>query len=981
MKSVLGQLVNNQVIRGNDSAGSGRFGSSRKRNIDGKWISIPQGHQGLDIITFPGQAIKSPISGKIVKVGKAYSDDSRFDTLHIQGDEECYSGIRCKLLYISSSVSGMLNKTVTRGEVIGVAQNISLKYKGATNHLHLEVFFNGLIQDPTSLFGPESCDAIDNSIAISEVANLLNQENTQFTAVEYIHHIDQPAQIEDLLSQEEFQKVSLDKNQLLQIRYEGRTNHRRLYEGLSITEKKKYNKGSTEYSPSANYPIVQGTTIFIPVKSVTIQSAYESNITVTKTVSTKYFAPILRELTNDPGFVPGSKNRGVDAKDIRPQLTVWLWSRTKYLESGGDDGFVDITKDIVSCNTGNTMVDGGNFTINLAPVITRLIEEQDSEGNSRSYWKKIDSDHYSDQDSSDSVSLGHINRERAFTSNTIGSEYVRNDLYYEKIIQQNDLVFISFEKLKIEGNDILNSVGGKWYDMIGLVDIVTRQDTASISDATISIRGRDLFKVLQDDNSYFNPYSIGHVNSLYGGELGSRFLQGEFKEISAIIPRSIRDSIEFIFHRIASIGYVPNDIFKDFTNKTQTTKTVKGEDKNVEKQVKGIWQLFKVFIDQSIQDLKVNDDSVANPNGSVLQIIRKICQQEFVEFFGDTYGDKYYLTCRKPPFTFDAVSQAVWNLDTVDEDFSSFQQEQQTPVGQATTQQKNRYAQREVRKQKEVDARQKTNDIVIDDNNDTAFAVQGLDEAVVTVSETYPRVININEDDIHTSNLQFTNEYYAWYKLTDKGNFAGNAVSLGHVPAIYFDEYAQIFGNRMLDVTNNYSNYNFFDHKEGEREADLYAEQASQLLSFLVESNIYLPFTRQGTITINGDRRIKKGHWIYYRPTKEFFYVTGVDHSIAISKDSIDRTTRLTVERGMVKSYIRNKPVTVTDRSGQERQIDVSYFNIVDIEKLKDGIYDVVTKGSASEKFDYKANMSLNVDVMDFFLQKRQFEQKYQYED
>lgn len=977
MKAVLGQIVNPQVVRGVDAAGSGAFGSSRKRKRNGVWQSVPAAHQGLDILTRPGQIIASPITGKIIAVGVAYSDDNRYSSIMIQGDDQCYQSIRVKLLYVQPNV--VQGQTVIRGQSIGLSQNISLKYSDANNHVHIEVYFNGVVQNPVNLFGPSQCDDDRQLQASIASSNQINDEGKSDTdVVSYIYSAIDNAFVEDLIKQQQFGNVLLSKQQLLEVQHEGRTNHRRLFEGLTNSQKRKYNNGNSDYSTSADYPISQGTEIFIPVNRIKIERAYESNITVTKSKASQYFAPILRELTNDPGYIAAYNNKGVDAKDIYPQLTVWLWSRVKYLETDGKNGFIDITKDVISCNVGTTIREGGNFNINLPPIVTRY--EQQSESTPNSTWNKIDSDAYSEGEFSDSVSLGHINRERLFKAQqSVGSEYIRNDFYYDRVIQQNDLVFISFEKLEIDGSDIDKSVGGKWYDMIGLVDVVTTSTVAGSTDVTITARGRDLFKVLQDDNSYFNPYSIGHANSIYGGVFGSRYLQGEFKELSAILPRSIKDSLEFVFHRIASIGYVPEDIFDQFDNKTEITKTIKGLDKNQEKSVKGIWQIIKVFIDQSIQDLRLVDDSVSNPNGSLLDIIRKIAQSPFVEFYGDTYGDKYYLTFRKPPITFDAVFEAVWNIDNVDEDFSSFKSDQQTPIGGANQNQINKYQKRESEKQEQKREQSKKIDILIDEN-DTSFETQNLDQAVVIASEVYPKIININEDDVLYDNLQFSNESYAWYKLTERGNFAGNTVSLGHIPSLYFDEYAQVFGNKMLDVTSNYSDYHFFEHSETANQVDLYAEQASQLLAFLVETNAYLPFTREGSITINGDRRIKKGNWIYYRPTKEVFYVIGVDNSISINEGSNDRTTTITVERGMVKSYIKNKTVQITDVNGVEKTIEASYFNIVDIDVLRDGIYDTIAKGSVADKFNYKANMGLNSDVFNFFLQKKQF-QTQDYED
>ena len=494
--------------------------------------------------------------------------------------------------------------------------------------------------------------------------------------------------------------------------------------------------------------------------------------------------------------------------------------------------------------------------------------------------------------------------------------------------------------------------------MIGLVDIPDVQGDAGSSTANTVIRGRDFSKALMDDNSYFNPYSIGHVNSLYGGKLGDRYLQGEFRTVAAFLAQSIRQKIEFIFHRIASIGYVPNDVFSLFENITKVTTLKRGvlsgvaaEDET--KDANGIWQLCKVFVDPSLADLKLADDSVSNPQGSIYDLLGKVAQQPFVEFFTDTYENTFYLIFRQPPFTFKALEEAVKQYNP--EDGTEFQE----PVDVGSSTYTNPSG-------SEIE---QSNDLWID--VDSESYVEALQEIIVTGKGSFfPAVININAADVHSDDLKFSNEAYAWYQVEQKGNFAGNTVSLGHVPGIYFDEYAQVFGNRRLSVVSNYSNYKFFNHKKGEEDKDLYADQAAQELTFLIETSLYLPFTRLGTLVLNGDRRIRKGNWIYYRPTQEFFYVTSVSNQIGITSQSIDRTTTVQVERGMVKDFIKGKDVFVDGK-----EVKMGYFNLVDIDKLRDGIYDVVTKGSAVDKADYKSDIKLDSDVFNFFLKRRQFTQ------
>jgi len=746
--------------------------------------------------------------------------------------------------------------------------------------------------------------------------------------------------VDELINSKQFITADLVKKDLLELKFEDKTNHQRLFEALTITQKRQYNDDDETYNANKDYPVVVGATIYLSSEKIKIDSTYQSNITVQNIVENQYWPNILKSITNDPGYVPAFEATGEQHRVIYPQLNVYLWSRALYLQQGETGGFINITRHIERVTTQSDMSIGGNFTVTMAPVIGELIQKEND-----STWE-ISQD-------LGPVTLGNINR-------TERREGIRNHSYYEKITQQNDVIFISFEKLQLEQErDRSDVIQNEWVDMIGLVDAVDVNVAGQSLEYGVTIRGRDLIKALMDDNSYFNPYSIGHVNSLFGGALGERYLQGEFKSTAAYLALSIKQKVQFIFHRIASIGYVPNQVFDSFKNLTQatevTTGTSSGKSVTETKEARGIWRICKVFIDPSVSQLILADDSVSNPDGSINDLLNKIAQAPFVEFFADTYKDKFYLVFRQPPYTQAALEDLA--ALTQEDPTQNEKVEEQTEVGQT--------------KDGRITNDDPTKTMFVNDEESSAEISNTLDEVNISNGK-FPSVININEVDVISDNLRFSNEAYSWFQVEQKGNFAGTTVTLGHVPAIYFDEFAQVFGNRRNSVTSNYSNYKFFEHKEGQTEKDLYEDQAAQQLAYLVETSIYLPFTRTGSITINGDRRIKKGQWIYYRPTQEFFYVKSVNQQISVSKETIDRDTTIQVERGMVRKYINGVGATV-EVDGQQKDITVSYFNIVDLTKLRDGIYDTITKGSASDKLDYKADIKINSDVFNYFLRRRQY--------
>ena len=110
-------------IRGQDACGDGKYGAPRGSHM----------HKGVDYECVPGQAIRSPISGMIVREARPYAGE-KYSGMLIQGPR-----IAVKLLYIRFGPSIKPGLIVKKGDVIGLAQDISEKYPGITPHVHLEV--------------------------------------------------------------------------------------------------------------------------------------------------------------------------------------------------------------------------------------------------------------------------------------------------------------------------------------------------------------------------------------------------------------------------------------------------------------------------------------------------------------------------------------------------------------------------------------------------------------------------------------------------------------------------------------------------------------------------------------------------------------------------------------------------------------------------------------------------------------------------
>jgi hypothetical protein len=105
-------------------------------------------HQGLDIEAKPGEEVYSPIEGEVIREALPYADDPSFRGLLIRG-AGAWAGYEVKLFY----VEGLLCGKAIPGQSIGRAQDLTFKYPGITNHVHLEVTVDGKALSPTEIYG------------------------------------------------------------------------------------------------------------------------------------------------------------------------------------------------------------------------------------------------------------------------------------------------------------------------------------------------------------------------------------------------------------------------------------------------------------------------------------------------------------------------------------------------------------------------------------------------------------------------------------------------------------------------------------------------------------------------------------------------------------------------------------------------------------------------------------------------------------
>ncbi len=122
-------------LRGEDAWGSGAFGAPRGDHA----------HRGIDIIVAPGDDILSPVDGTFVRIAEPYDNDARFSGVLLRGSGD-WSDCEVKLFYFAPRPGLSL---LQAGEKIGVAQDIALRYPDITCHIHLELWQDGEVVDPT----------------------------------------------------------------------------------------------------------------------------------------------------------------------------------------------------------------------------------------------------------------------------------------------------------------------------------------------------------------------------------------------------------------------------------------------------------------------------------------------------------------------------------------------------------------------------------------------------------------------------------------------------------------------------------------------------------------------------------------------------------------------------------------------------------------------------------------------------------------
>ena len=319
----------------------------------------------------------------------------------------------------------------------------------------------------------------------------------------------------------------------------------------------------------------------------------------------------------------------------------------------------------------------------------------------------------------------------------------------------------------------------------------------------------------------------------------------------------------------------------------------------------GIWQIVRMAEDSEVSNLKLYDTSVGMQTGPLIGFFNRVCQQPLVEFSGDTFGDEYYFLVRRPPFDYDHLMKSLHILGIADS----------------------------------------------------------------SVEEGNPYFIQ--KKDILRSNIVWNNaNIYSWYQYFPIYE-VGDAESMQWLtPAVFFPEFAAIWGSRSLSVRSQYRSFVNTDVYDNEKSVsrDETVSQVIKDMRYLIECNAYNAFVRRGSVTINGNRKIKRGTFVRLSlddaGLDEIYFVESVSQSYNISLGGVSRTTTLQLSHGMVRNYIKKSKEEYVGASSPNWQ--PSYFNIINFGKKKN------LKGLDNWR-EAIQDWKVNKDTFNFFLRRLQF--------
>ena len=253
-------------------------------------------------------------------------------------------------------------------------------------------------------------------------------------------------------------------------------------------DKEEQNKYKSDYDSGTLPYIKQGTTVFCPKGDtpISLVKAAKEGQFVSQQNFKAYWGDNYEELISDEEYLPDTNvtsalnGTGVNVKIISMNVRIWIYVKSI-------DKVIDLSPYVLQVVTTKSK-QTGEFSVLLAPFYFN--------GSSFKFGDSV---------------LEQFN----VVSNT-GAQVKP---FQEKFIQNNDIVFIRFERLQKEKNKgeletgkrveleipISKVARNNIWDMIGFVDTCTTSYEAQGNTKSITIEGRDINKLFSDDGCYYIP--------------------------------------------------------------------------------------------------------------------------------------------------------------------------------------------------------------------------------------------------------------------------------------------------------------------------------------------------------------------------------------------------------------------------------------------------------------------------------------------
>lgn len=307
------------------------------------------------------------------------------------------------------------------------------------------------------------------------------------------------------------------------------------------------------------------------------------------------------KILNNPEFRKDEVIKGY------PEISCYVWCKALHnlrVNSKGEDEVVigkiiNLSKFIQNAKI-NVSPTGGNFSIELPSIPAEEFYELSDNERAYKSWDYNRKDIIHTDNSLVVKTQLHKSLDRV-SGVTVGSssrdiQEIRTVQFPMVAISTNDIVFIKFEKLEMETQDIVKSfelhesqLPGNVFDMIGLIDNVTV--STSYNNISITLQGRDIMKLILDDgsfffyNSYTNPSSKdgifmnetegnGDVSSVLnvalkdGWSTAGRFFGDGRRGGTGIVMgffnpsmRTIKNIIDTVIRQLANIQICPDSLF------------------------------------------------------------------------------------------------------------------------------------------------------------------------------------------------------------------------------------------------------------------------------------------------------------------------------------------------------------------------------------------------------------------------------------